>query len=77
MKDKNLPDDIKNKSLLELIELVNNLIENLENNKDLEKSSDDYQKLLLINSFIQKKFQQASKNISFSSKGKIDKILKK
>ena len=36
MKDKNLPDDIKNKSLNELTELANNIIENLEKNKDLE-----------------------------------------
>ena len=33
MKDKNLPDDIKNKSLNELTELANNIIKNLENKK--------------------------------------------
>ena len=33
MKDKNLPDDIKNKSLDELTELANNIIKNLENKK--------------------------------------------
>ena len=33
MKDKNLPNDIKNKSLNELTELANNIIENLEQNK--------------------------------------------
>ena len=36
MKDKNLPNDIKNKSLNELTELANNIIENLEKEKDLE-----------------------------------------
>ena len=30
MKDKNLPNDIKNKSLNELTELANNIIKNLE-----------------------------------------------
>ena len=36
MKDKNLPDDIKNKSLLDLTRLANKLTENLENKKDLK-----------------------------------------
>ena len=77
MKDKNLPDDIKDKSLSELTELVNNLIENLENKKDLEKSSDDYQKIITLNNLIQKKFQYVSKEISDNTKNKIKKILKK
>ena len=38
MKDKNLQNDIKNKSLNELTELANSIIENLEKEKDLEKS---------------------------------------
>ena len=46
MKHKNLPDDIKDKSLTELTEIASNIIENLENEKDLEKSIDDYQKFL-------------------------------
>ena len=37
MKHKNLPDDIKDKSLTELTEIASNIIENLENEKDLEK----------------------------------------
>ena len=36
MKDKNLPDDIRNKSLNELTELASNIIKNLENKKNLE-----------------------------------------
>ena len=77
MKDKNLPDDIKDKSLSELTELVNNLIENLENKKDLEGSSEDYQKIITLNNLIQKKFQYVSKEISDNTKNKIKKILKK
>ena len=77
MKDKNLPDDIKDKSLSELTELVNNLIENLENKKDLEESSEDYQKIITLNNLIQKKFQYVSKEISDNTKNKIKKILKK
>ena len=42
MKDKNFPYDIKNKSLNELKELANNIIESLENKKDLESSIKEY-----------------------------------
>ena len=61
MKDKNLLDDIKNKSLNELTELANNIIEKLENEKDLEASINDYQKLIKLNNMIEKKFQSTSK----------------
>ena len=76
MKDKNLPDDIKNKSLLELTRLADTLTENLENKKDLQESINEYQKLISLNNFIQKKFQSISKEISLETKNKIDKILK-
>tara|TARA_B100001996_G_C18206411_1_gene418104 strand:- start:220 stop:474 length:255 start_codon:yes stop_codon:yes gene_type:complete len=77
MKDKNLLDDIKNKSLKELTELANNIIENLENKKDLESSIDEYQKLIKLNNLIEKKFQNSSKTISNIAKEKIVKILTK
>ena len=64
MKDKNLLDDIKNKSLNELTELANNIIEKLENEKDLEASINDYQELIRLNNLIEKKFQNTSKEIS-------------
>tara|TARA_A100000164_G_C21858861_1_gene748988 strand:+ start:13 stop:252 length:240 start_codon:yes stop_codon:yes gene_type:complete len=76
MKDKNLPDDIKNKSLLDLTRLANKLTENLENKKDLKESFREYQKLISLNNFIQKKFQSISREISSETKNKIDKILK-
>ena len=76
MKDKNLPNDIKNKSLNELTELANNIIENLEKEKDLEKSVSKYQELLRLNNLIEKKFQSTSKNISQNTKEKISKLLK-
>ena len=75
MKDKNLPNDIKNKSLNELTELANNIIENLEKEKDLENSINKYQELLRLNNFIEKKFQISSKNISQNTKEKISKLL--
>ena len=77
MKDKNLPDDIKNKSLNKLTELANNIIENLEKNKDLESSITEYQNLITLNNLIEKKFRNTSKDISQMTKGKINKLFKK
>ena len=77
MKDKNLPDDISSKSLTELTELADNIIEKLEQEKDLEKSINEYQKLIKLNNFIEKKFQSTSKQISTNTKEKITLILKK
>ncbi len=77
MKDKNFPNDLKNKSLNELTELANNIIENLENEKNLEDSMNEYQNLIRLNNLIEKKFQNTSKNISNITKDKIRKILNK
>ena len=77
MKDKNLPDDIKSKSLDELREILNSLLIKIETSPNLENSADDYQKLIKVNNLIEKKFQSLSKEISNNSKLKIDKIIKK
>ena len=77
MKDKNLPDDIKTKSLDELREILNSLLTKIETSPNLENSADDYQKLIKVNNLIEKKFQSLSKEISNNSKLKIDKIIKK
>ena len=77
MKDKNLPDDIKNKSLNELTELANNIIKNLENKKNLEDSLEEYQKLIKLNIIIEKQFQKVSKELSQSTKDKIENIKNK
>ena len=77
MKDKNLLDDIKNKSLEELTELANGIIKNLENKKNLEDSIEEYQKLIRLNILIEKQFQKASKDLYLSTKAKIKNIQKK
>ena len=77
MKDKNLPDDIKAKSLDELREILNSLLTKIETSPNLENSADDYQKLIKVNNLIEKKFQSLSKEISSNSKLKIDEIIKK
>ena len=77
MKDKNFQNNIDSKSLEELTIEVNKIIENLEKEKNLEDSIEDYQKLIKLNNIIEKKFQTKSKNISLETKNKISKILKK
>ena len=64
MKDKNLPDDNNSKSL-----------EQLEKEKDLQNSLDNYQKLIKLNNIIEKRFQKKSKNINQLTKDKIIKII--
>ena len=75
MKDKNLPDDINLKSLKELTQEANKIIEQIEKEKNFENSLDEYQKLIRLNNIIQKKFQNTSKKISLETKDKINKIL--
>ena len=77
MKDKNLLDDIKTKSLNELTELAINIIEKLEKEKDLEASINDYQQLIKLNNLIEKKFQNTSREISQETLSKINMILKR
>ena len=77
MNEKNLPDDINSKSLNELTELANKIIEKLENEKDLENSIDEYQKLLKLNNLIEKKFNKTNKEISEVTKSKIKNIVSK
>ena len=75
MNEKNLPDDIISKSLNELTELANEIIEKLENEKDLENSVNEYQKLLKLNNLIEKKFHTTNKEISEDTKSKIKTII--
>ena len=77
MKDKNLPDDINLKSLNELTQEANKIIEQIEKEKNFENSLDEYQKLIRLNNIIEKKFQNKSKSISLETKDKINKILSK
>ena len=77
MNEKNLPDDIISKSLNELTDLANEIIEKLENEKDLEASINDYQELIKLNNLIEKKFQNTTREISEETRSKINIILKK
>ena len=77
MKDKNLPDDIKSKSLSELTQEAINIINQLEKEKNLENLLEDYKKLIKLNNIIEKKFQNSSKKISLKTRDKINQILSK
>ena len=74
MNEKNLPDDIASKSLNELTDLANEIIKNLENENNLENTSEDYTNLLKINRLIEKKFQKNFKEISDKTNFKIKDI---
>ena len=77
MKEKNLPDDINSKSLDELTQEANNIIEQLEKKDDLKTSLDQYQELMRLNNIIEKKFQTKSKYINQSTREKINSLSRK
>ena len=77
MKDKNLPPDINLDSLDDLTNQANQIIEQLENEKDLNNSIDSYQKLLKLNNIIEKKFKNSVKDINEKTKENILKIISK
>ena len=74
MNEKNLLDDIAFKSLNELTDLADKIIKNLENENNIENTSEDYTKLLKINRLIEKKFQKNFKEISDKTNLKIKDI---
>jgi len=77
MKDKNLPNDINSRSLDQLTQEADAIIEQLEKSNNLENYLEEYQKLLKLNNLIEKKFQTISKKINNDTKEKITNILKK
>ena len=77
MKDKNLPNDYNSLSLEELTKEANKMIEDLENQKNLENSIENYQRLIKLNNIIEKKFQKDVKSINEKTKEIISKITSK
>ena len=77
MKDKNLPADNNSKTVEELTKKANKIIEQLEKEKNLENSLDNYQELIKLNNIIEKKFQKKSKEINQLTREKINKIIRK
>ena len=77
MKDKNLPDDNNYISIEELTKKANKIIEQIEKEKNLENSLNNYQELIKLNNIIEKKFQKKSKEINQLTREKINKIISK
>ena len=77
MKEKNLLPDNNDSSLEELTNQANQIIESLENEKDLNNSVERYQELLKLNNIIEKKFNKSFKFINEETNKKVKEITKK
>ena len=77
MKDKNLLPDNNTSSLEELTDQANQIIESLENEKYLNNSVESYQKLLMLNNIIEKKFNKSFRSIGEETNKKVKEIIKK
>ena len=77
MKDKNLPPDNNTSSLEQLTDQANQIIESLENEKDLSNSMESYQQLLKLNNIIEKKFHKNLRSIGEETNKKVKEIIKK
>jgi len=77
MKVKNLPPDNNTSSLEELTDQANQIIESLENEKDLSNSVESYQQLLKLNNIIEKKFHKNFRSINEETNKKVQEIIKK
>ena len=64
MKSKNIPSDIKAKSIKEAQNEIKDIIANLENtNTNLEESIDKYTRMVQLNNHIQEQFRKKLKEI--------------
>ena len=77
MKDKNLLPDNNTSTLEELTDQANQIIESLENEKDLNNSVESYQQLLKLNTIIEKKFHKNFRPIGEETNKKVKEIIKK
>jgi exonuclease VII small subunit len=78
MKSKNIPDDIKSKSIKEAQNEIKDIISNLENTEtDLKQSIDQYNRMIQLNHYIQEKFKEKLGKIRSPKLDTINKPLKK
>ena len=64
MNPKNIPADIKRKSIEDAQKEVSEIVEILEKEENLENSLEKYHRLIFLNKYIEQKFKDKSKNIS-------------
>ena len=77
MKDKNLLPDNNDNTVEELTDQANQILESLENEKDLNNSVESYQQLLKLNNIIEKKFNKSFRSIGEETNKKVKEIIKK
>ena len=77
MKDKNLLPDNNDSTLEELTDQANQILESLENEKDLNNSVESYQQLLKLNNIIEKKFNKSFRSLGEETNKKVQEIVKK
>ena len=77
MKDKNLLPDNDASTLEDLTDQANQIIESLENEKDLNNSVESYQQLLKLNNIIEKKFNKSFRSLGEKTNKKVKEIVKK
>ena len=77
MNPKNIPADIKNKSIENAQKEVSEIIEILEKEENLENSLEKYHRLMFLNKYIEQKFKDKSKNISKKNIENIQNFLSK
>ena len=69
MKNENIPADIKSKSLKEVRDEINDILNKLESQDvDLAASIDDYKRLIQLNNYIDILFKKRVKEISLTTK---------
>jgi exonuclease VII small subunit len=65
MKDENIPENTKSKSIKEIKEEINQILEKLENHEtNLPDSINDFQRLIILNKQIDSSFKKRFKEIS-------------
>ena len=78
MKSKNIPEDIKKKTMEEAQGEVLEIIKNLENSEtNLEKSINQYNRLMQLNYHVQEQFKKKTNQIKMMKLDKKDTILSK
>ena len=77
MNPKNIPADIKNKSIEDAQKEVSEIIEILEKEENLENSMEKYHRLIFLNKYIERKFKDKSKKASKKNFENIHKVLSK
>jgi len=71
MKTKNIPPDIKSKSINDAKSEIMDILERLEKDKiDLDASKEDYERLLLLNNHVDDLFKEKLSNIRSMGKKK-------